>query len=56
VLIEETGAHTVITERSRQDLLDIGMATLLLAASHIERSREAVKGKEEESMFVACIE
>ena len=40
--IEEMGARTVITERPRQDLLDIGVATLLLAAGHVERFRKAV--------------
>jgi hypothetical protein len=38
-------AHTVITEGSRQDLLDIRMATLLLAARHVERFREAVRAE-----------
>jgi hypothetical protein len=44
-MLREMGLHTVITERSRQDLLDIGMATLLLAASHVERYREAVRAE-----------
>jgi hypothetical protein len=41
----EMKAHTVITKRSRQDLLDIRVATLLLAASHAESFWEAVRAE-----------